>query len=218
MILSIDLLLAWGATYKKVSAGETIFSEGSECRFYHQVVEGAVKWVNINEDGKEFIQNIAEPGESFGILPLFDNEPYAATAIAEEDSLIIRLHKPVFIKILEESPELHFAFSRLLSEKIRFKFLLLKTVTSEDPYKRINALLDYFKKRNKHIAPGNHQLKLTRQQIASMTGLRVETVIRTMRHMHEEGELLISKGKVYLLNMTDIIIPNDNTTLLCRNN
>lgn len=197
MILSIDLLLAWGATYKKVSAGERIFSEGAECRFYHQVVEGTVKCVNINDDGKEFIQNIAEAGESFGELPLFDGEAYAATAIAEADSIIIRLHKPVFIKLLEESTDLHFAFSRLLSESIRFKFLLLKTITCEDPCKRIRALLNYFKNTNKHLCQDCSQLKLTRQQIASMTGLRVETVIRTMRHMHEDGELTITKGKVY---------------------
>jgi CRP-like cAMP-binding protein len=197
MLLSIDLLLAWGATYKKVSAGETIFSEGAECRFYHQVVEGAIRWVNINEDGKEFIHSIAEEGESFGLLPLFDNDTYAATAIAEEDSIIIRLHKPVFIKLLEETPELHFAFSRLLAEKIRFKFLLLKTITCEDPYKRISTLLNYFRKTGKHLCPDCKQLKLTRQQIASMTGLRVETVIRTMRHMHDDGSLRIAKGKVY---------------------
>ncbi|WP_081201581.1 hypothetical protein [Niastella yeongjuensis] len=30
-----------------------------------------------------------------------------------------------------------------------------------------------------------------------MTGLRVETVIRVMRHLHNKGELLIEKGKVY---------------------
>ncbi|MBK6635666.1 MAG: hypothetical protein IPG38_16460 [Chitinophagaceae bacterium] len=30
-----------------------------------------------------------------------------------------------------------------------------------------------------------------------MTGLRVETVIRTMKNMQLKGELQISKGKVY---------------------
>jgi CRP/FNR family cyclic AMP-dependent transcriptional regulator len=30
-----------------------------------------------------------------------------------------------------------------------------------------------------------------------MTGLRVETVIRSIRLMHEKGKLLIEKGKVY---------------------
>src|SRR6187551_462212 len=112
MLLSIDLLLAWGATYKKVSAGQTVFSEDAECNFYYQVVEGTVKCVNINDEGKEFIQDIAEAGESFDLLALFDDEPHAATGVAVEDSIIIRLHKPVFIKLLEESPMLHFAFSR----------------------------------------------------------------------------------------------------------
>jgi CRP/FNR family cyclic AMP-dependent transcriptional regulator len=197
MILAIDLLLTWGATYKKINAGETIFSEGSHCSFYHQLVSGSVKWLNINEDGKEFIQTMIEPGESFGELPLFDDEPYAATAIAIEDSIIIRLHKPVFLSLLKESPEIHFAFSRLLAEKVRFKLLLLKTISFEEPDKCISTLLNYLKKNNKHICQGCNQVKLTRQQIASMTGLRVETVIRTMRTMHNDGQLVINKGKVY---------------------
>jgi len=38
---------------------------------------------------------------------------------------------------------------------------------------------------------------LTRQQIADMTALRVETVIRIMRIMHDKEEIRIEKGKVY---------------------
>ncbi len=197
MILDIDLLLALGATYKKLSAGETIFLEGTHCSFYHQLVSGRVKWVNINEDGKEFIHTIIEPGESFGELPLFDDEPYAANAIAEEDSIILRLHKPVFLNLLKESPELHFTFSRLLAEKVRFKLLLLKTISCEDPVKCISTLLAYLKKNKKNICGDCSQVKLTRQQIAGMTGLRVETVIRAMRSMHDSGTLVINKGKVY---------------------
>jgi hypothetical protein len=30
-----------------------------------------------------------------------------------------------------------------------------------------------------------------------MTGLRVETVIRAIRQMHDSGKLLIERGKVY---------------------
>src|SRR5438552_2971608 len=95
-MIDIDLLLAWGAAFKKVPKGNTIFCEGATCCFYHQLVSGRVRWLNIDEEGKEFVQTIIEPGECFGELPLFDDEPYAATAIADEDSVVIRLHKPVF--------------------------------------------------------------------------------------------------------------------------
>jgi CRP-like cAMP-binding protein len=40
-------------------------------------------------------------------------------------------------------------------------------------------------------------VQLTRQQIADITGLRVETVIRSIRQLYENGKLAIAKGKVY---------------------
>jgi CRP-like cAMP-binding protein len=196
-MIDIDLLLAWGAAFKKISKGTTIFREGTTCCFYYQLMSGRVRWLNINEEGKEFIQTIIEPGECFGELPLFDDEPYAATAIADEDSVVIRLHKPVFNQLIKENQDILLKFTRLLAQRVRFKFMLLKSFASHDPENRISALLNYLKKENKSFCNDCSQLKLTRQQIADMTGLRVETVIRSMRHMHERGELLINKGKVY---------------------
>ena len=197
MMIDIDLLLACGGAFKKIPKGTTIFSEGTTCCFYYQLVSGQVKWLNINDEGKEFIQIIIDPGECFGELPLFDDDPYAATAIAAEDSVIIRLHKPVFNQLLCENQDIHFLFSRLLAQRVRFKFKLLESLANQDPEVRISTLLNHLKKENKNFCPDCHQLKLTRQQIANMTGLRVETVIRSMRQMHEKGDLLITKGKVF---------------------
>lgn len=72
-MINIDTMVAWGATYKKIATGEIIFHEGTACSFYYQLVTGRVRWVNINEEGKEFIQTVIEPGECFGELPLFDD-------------------------------------------------------------------------------------------------------------------------------------------------
>jgi CRP-like cAMP-binding protein len=196
-MIDIDLLLTWGATYKQVQRDEIIFHEGGCANFYYQVVSGRVRWVSINEESREFIQLMVEKEESFGELPLFDDQPYAATAIADEDSVLIRLHKSNFQQLLKDNPEVHFAFTKLLSERIRFKFLTIREMAYYNPEHRVSTLLDYFKKNNKHTCPKCKQIKLTRQQIADMTGLRVETVIRVMRHLHDKGALLIEKGKVY---------------------
>lgn len=196
-MIDIDLLLACGAAYKKVSADEIIFQEGTSCHFYHQLVSGSVRWVNIDDEGHEFIQTLIDPGECFGEMPLFDNGPFAATTIAEEDTVIIRLNKTSFLQLLKENPDIHFKFSQLMAKRIRFKFLILKSLALHSPELRISTLLTYLKAENKNYCAKCNQLKLTRQQIADMTGLRVETVIRAMRHMHEKGELVIEKGKVY---------------------
>ncbi len=198
-MIDIDLLLTWGATYKKVQQDEIIFHEGGCANFYYQVVSGSVRWVSINEEGREFIQLMVEKGESFGELPLFDDGMYAATAIADEDTVIIRLHKSNFLQLLKDNPEIHFAFTRLMAERMRFKFLTIRELAYYNPEHHISTLLNYFKKNHKHTCPNCKQIKLTRQQIADMTGLRVETVIRAMRHLHDKGELIIEKGKVYAL-------------------
>ena len=196
-MIDIDTLLAWGAVYKKLEPEEFIFREGGECHFYYQLVSGSVRWSNINDDGREFIQYMIEPGDSFGEMPLFDGLPYAASAIADKDSIVIRLHKTSFSKIIKENPELCLKFLNLFSERLRFKFLLLKELSCFGPEHRISTLFSYFKKSNRNINKRHNKLELTRQQIADMTGLRVETVIRSIRHMNDTGELTIERGKVY---------------------
>jgi len=196
-MIDIDVLLALGAAYKKVKAGEIIFKEGTEASFYYQLESGRVRWVNIDDDGKEFIQNLIEPGECFGEMPLFDGEPFAATAIADTDAVIIRLHSSSFHQLIIDRPDIHFAFSKMMSLRIRYKFLLLKELSKHDPENSIISLLNYLKQTKKNVCAKCNKVNLPRQQIANMTGLRVETVIRAMRHLHEKGQLLIEKGKVY---------------------
>jgi len=196
-MIDIDTLLAWGAVYKKLGPEETIFREQGECHFYHQLVSGSVRWTNLKEDGGEFIQNMIEPGESFGEFPLFDGLPYEASAITNKESVVIRLHISTFQQMMKQSPEIHVEFLKLFTERMRFKFLLLKELSCFGPEHRISTLFSYLKKSSKNIYKKYSRMDLTRQQVANMTGLRVETVIRSIRHMNENGKLVIERGKVY---------------------
>ncbi len=196
-MIHIETLLTLGATYKKIMANEIIFSEATECHYYYQLTSGSVRWVNISNEGKEFVQDMIEPGECFGEFPLFDDAPYAASAIANNDSQVLRLHKESFNQFLKDNPLIHFAFSKLLVERLRFRFLLMKDVAGNKPEDKICSLLTYFKNHKKYFCPKCNLVQLTRQQIADMTGLRVETVIRSIRHLKEIGRLQIEKGKVY---------------------
>lgn len=197
-MIAIDTLLTWGASYKKVTAGEIIFMEGAEGHFYYQLVSGSVRWININDEGREFIQAMIEPGDSFGEFPLFDDNGYTATTVANKDSVILRLHKATFHQLLRAHPDIHLSFTRMLAQRLRFKFLLLNELANRDPEHRIATLFTYLKNSKRNICPRCHEVLLTRQQIADMTGLRVETVIRTIRGLHDRGSLQINRGKVVL--------------------
>ncbi len=197
-MIDIDTLLTWGGTYKKICKGDIIFLEDCSARYYHQLVSGSVRWVNIDSEGREFTQLIIEEGESFGELPMFDDHNYAATTIANVDSVVIRLPKSNFIQLLEENSKIHFSFCRLITERLRYKFFMLKEIAYHNPEHMLIALFKYFQLHDKHTCPQCNLVKLTRQQLADITGLRIETVIRTIRNLDEKGILSIKKGKVFL--------------------
>lgn len=197
-MIPIDFLLQKGATYRKVAPGDVIFNECAPAAYYYQLVSGRVRWCNITDEGKEILHKIVEAGESFGEFPLFDGEPYAATAIADTPCTMLRLCVSSFRQLLNENPEIHFAFTKSLVQHLRFKFLLTDLLSKNSPEAVITKLIGYFNQQGKFICRDCNRLMLTRQQLANMTGLRVETVIRAIKHMEKEDRLSIVKGKVFI--------------------
>lgn len=192
-----DILLAWGGKLKKYKKHETIFEEGQEARFYHQVVEGTVRMFNINDSaGKEFTLGMFTAGESFGEPPVLINEVYPAHSACVTDAVILTIPKENFIRILHEYPDLHFQFTQLLAQRAWDRAITLKETMSNTPSTRILGFLKSFKKKQ-----GNSDdpilIPFTRQEIANFTGLRVETAIRTINKMNQDGLVKIDNHKLY---------------------
>ncbi len=197
-MIPTHLLLQKGATYRKVAPGDIIFNEGSPVAHYYQLISGRVRWCNITEDGREILHWIAEEDESFGTLPLFDGAPYAASAIADTPCTILKLSVFSFHQLLRENPEVYADFTKSLVQHLRFKFSLTDLLSQNNPETVIAKLIDYFNQHGKFICEDCHRLMLTRQQLANMTGMRVETIIRAIKHMEREDRLSIVKGKVFV--------------------
>lgn len=197
LTIDIDILIAWGAVYKKYHKGDIVFKEDSPAVFYHQIETGMVKMVNCNEQGKEFIQGIFEQGESFGEPPLFIGGIYPAAAVAETDCIVLRLRKESFFDILKDRPEIHLEISKVLANRLLLKAIVSRELACHEPEHRIITILDMIIKKSDRNG-GKIKVPYTRQQIADMTGLRVETVIRTIKNMEQKGSLQIEGGKVYI--------------------
>lgn len=193
-----DLLLAWGGTFRKFDKNQPVFFEGDKPMFYYQVVEGSVRMANMNDDGKEFIQGIFKQGESFGEPVLFIDLPYPATAIANEPCVVIRVSRENFLYILKEYPDVHLTITKILATRIYNKSIVSKEIAGENPEHRITTVLKLLKKESNCRGNEKYKIELSRQQIADMTGLRTETVIRVMRKLFERGDILIEKGKVFI--------------------
>jgi CRP-like cAMP-binding protein len=197
MILQ-TLLIDRGGIIRNYMKNQSIFFEGDMPGFYYQILQGSIRMVNMNERGREFIQGIFKNGESFGEPVLLIDEPYPASAVANEDTLLIKISKEEFLKILKEFPEILFQFTKIMAQRVYNKSLVAKAISINKPEYRVLSIFKILKDTYGDPGSENYKVELSRQQIADMTGLRVETVIRTIRKLQEKEVIKIQKGKIYL--------------------
>lgn len=197
MLIAEELLLSYGAEYEKYNRGDVIFDEGDSPKYYYQIVNGRIKLNHYNEEGKELILAILQPGLSVCELLLFIDKKYPVNAVVMEESLIIKLIKPNFLRMLDEHLKISKDINKFLSERLYHKFVMLENNSSLHAHIRILGVLNYHKSFSDDETPYSFEVPLTRQQLASMTGLRVETVIRTIKNLEKENVLKIIDRNIF---------------------
>ena len=196
-MINPEILRRYGAKEKTLTKGEFLFREGESARYYFQILEGEVFMNNYTEDGREHLQGIFSAGRSFGEPPLIGEFPYPANAVAAGPTTIFRLDRENLWQLLRENPEEHFNLTRTLARRLEYKSMISAEMSANPPDHRILRLLDYLKYTIYKIEKEKeYEVELTRQQIADLTGLRVETVIKTVKRLEEKGRLEIRSRKI----------------------
>ncbi|WP_299053005.1 Crp/Fnr family transcriptional regulator [uncultured Polaribacter sp.] len=199
-IISIPktILLNFGALKKQFLKNELIFKEHTTANYFYCIESGMVKMNNFNDDGKEFIQGIFYEGQSFGEPPLFINTTYPANAIAITDVTLLVLSKNKLFDLLQQNQDIHLMITTNLAKRLHYKAIIASEISSQEPEHRILRYFDYLKKENNsNTTKFSYKINHTRQQIADILGLRVETVIRGIKNLEKNKELQIIKRKVF---------------------
>jgi len=183
-----------GAKILNYAKNQFVFQENTEALSYFQLLTGSVKIVSQKKQGREFIHNISNKGDCLGELFLFLKHQYSVSAIAMEDCRILILQKSDFDIMLKDNPAILRDLYESIAESLHYTYVM-RGFALESPAEKTINLLRYLKISNDSTDPD--EVLLTRQQIASLTGLRVETVIRTIKQLESEGLLVIRKGKIF---------------------
>lgn len=193
-LMTNDLLLRYGAEAIKLRKGELLFSQGEKADYFWQVAKGKVKMTHYSEQGREFIQGYFTVGQSFGEPPFFAKVKYPASAYAVEDSVVWRIGSEALLRLLKDHFDIVLRLVGTLSERLIYKSMMLSEVAIEEAEHRLRSLIKYLAR--EHDAEHDYIVPLTRQQLADMTGLRVETVIRTIKNLEIKGYLTIQKRRI----------------------
>lgn len=189
----------YGAGLMRLARNETLFEQGAPAASFYQVQHGKVKMVSATEQGREFVQGLFTDGQSLGEPPFFAESAYPASAVAVDPSTVWCCPRARFLPLLAEHPDVHLELTRALSERLIYKSMMLAEIAVEEAEHRLTTLIEYFRASQHAIPDEPYRVPLTRQQLADMTGLRVETVVRTVKAMEQKHLLRIEDGKVMWL-------------------
>ncbi len=164
-----------------------MFSQGEPADAVFYLLAGKVKLTVLSSKGKEAVITILGQGEFFGEACLTGQLVSTVSAMALEESTIMRIDKAAMIRILRE--ELTFAelfISHLLSRNIRIEEDLVDQLfnSSEKRLARILLLLAHFGKEDKVeelIVPKISQETLA--DMASTTRSRVSFFLNKFRKL-----------------------------------
>lgn len=191
-----ELFVKHAARVVELRKGETLFDQGGTATSFYQVRTGRVKMVSYNEQGREFVQGLFTEGQSFGEPPFFNDVPYPASAIAVVDSEVWTCGRAAFLRLLAEHPAIHLELTKVLSGRLVYKSMMLAEIAVEEAEHRLATLIEYLRGTDPAGAAPHYRVPFTRQQLADMTGLRVETVVRSIKAMEQRGALEIEDGKI----------------------
>jgi len=191
---------------RNLAAGESLIWEGEDSVLVANVIEGVLKLSTGTEDGREQIVGVVYPSEFIG-RPFGGTTSHGVTALT--DSRVCVFSRSDFDAFAREHPGLeHKLLERTLTELDRTRRWMLLLGRKSASEKVASFLLEL----SERLSPGNCEvnsdtgakrfaLPFSRQQIADVLGLTIETVSRQFTRLKSEGLLdLPSRREVTIID------------------
>lgn len=175
--------LASQVTEAHYAKGEFIFREGDPAEYFHIVKEGAVKCVKSCPDGKEITLKVLLPGDLFCCeAAVFDGAPHPGCAQPMGNVSLLRLNKKAYCDVIRRNPDVALEVIRYLGHRLNEAQENSKVLALDRAEQRVASLLVNLAGRAAVREADGLRLtvRLTRQDLANMAGLSVETTIRVM--------------------------------------
>ncbi|WP_026707151.1 response regulator [Flavobacterium frigidarium] len=174
---------------------QVIHYEGDRAVGIYLVISGKIKTVKMAEDGRELMTGIYQCNDFLGINTILCHATFTDTATAIEDSELCFFPKEQFEELIKLYPDVAEKFIKILSNEIRSKDTHLLLIAYQSVRKRVaESLLKIFIFEDE--VQGN-SIKITRDDLAAMSGTAPETVSRTLTEFRNEG--LIEKKGSYIV-------------------
>jgi CRP/FNR family transcriptional regulator len=189
------------ATRRSVHRGDTLFRCGDRFDAVYAVRTGFFKTRVSSEDGRDQVTGFHMAGELIG-LDGIGTDLHTCDAVALEDSQVCVIPYGQLESLSREFTDLQRQFHKVMSREIvrdHGVMLLLGSMRAEE---RLAAFLLNLTQRLKArgFSPTALVLRMTREEIGTYLGLKLETVSRCFSRFQDEGLLEVKHRNVRILD------------------
>lgn len=178
---------------------EILFREKDPDAYLFLLREGQVKLTTSLPDGRQQILGLRVAGHLLGFATLDDRAyPYTAEALTAVQLCIIR-HRSM-LRVLRQNPEVSLRLIRMLNDELERSQALIRDLGLKTASEKVASfVLSLVPPRAPY--PTSVSLVLSRQEIAGMLGLTVETVSRTIAEFKRTGVIQTPHKQILILDM-----------------
>lgn len=189
------------AVRRKVKRGATLFTNGEKFTSLYAIRTGFFKTCLATEDGRDQVTGFQMAGEIIGLDGIV-NDQHSCDAVALEDAEVCVMPFDRIEEISREVTALQSHVHKIMSREIVREhgvMLLLGSMRAEE---RLAAFLLNLVQRlhARGFSQSELVLRMTREEIGSYLGLKLETVSRTFSKFVEDGTVEVKQRHVRILD------------------
>ena len=189
------------ATRRKIKRGTPLFRNGERFTSLYAIRTGFFKTCVATEDGRDQVTGFQMAGEIIGLDGIV-NDHHTCDAVALEDAEVCVMPFERIEDLSREVTSLQHHVHKIMSREIVREhgvMLLLGSMRAEE---RLAAFLLNLVQRlhARGFSQSELILRMTREEIGSYLGLKLETVSRTFSKFAEDGIIEVKQRHVRILN------------------
>jgi len=180
--------------------GERIYRAGQAADRLHVLADGTVKLVRHTAEGTDVLVDLLVPGALFGTLTVLGDDTYPETAEALTDGCSLSVDAGRFREVLARHPAVALATLDLVASRLRAAHGDVTRLASEPATRRVASRLVELGRTVGERRGGRLRIRLTRRDLAALTGTTPETVSRVLGELREAGVVATGRGWVEVVD------------------
>ncbi len=189
-------------TRKKLSKGDLLFGIGAPSEFLYVVKLGFLKGAVVSSEGKEQVTGFHMAGDHLGLDAVYTRR-HTCEVSALEESEVCCIPLEVMRKLTRSCGSFNDRVVRLLGQEIHRQQEVMTMLGSMTADERIAAFLLDLSRRfeERGYSRAEFVLRMTRSEIASYLGLKLETVSRALSKLAERCLIDIKQKHIHIIDI-----------------